>query len=347
MADISTARRSLIFWAIACLFLAVLATAYIASEAFLLAFGGVLFGTALRGSAELVSRKLGWNARWSLAACLLVLAFIVIAAGWWIVPTVSAQAAQLSQKLGVAYDAVRQRAETWGVGGGQLVDGSGELKQRLGSFAIRAAGFLASAAGALGALLFVAFVALYVAANPEVYQSGVIHLVPRAQRDRAAATLSALASTLRRWLLGRVLSMLAVGLTTSLGLWALGIPLPLTLGVIAGVFGFVPNLGPIVSAVPALLVALTLGPLDALYVAALYVAVNLADGYALTPFLQKRAVSVPPALILLGQVVMGALWGVLGVMFATPILACVIVLIRELYVGPALEQSDGSEQTHG
>lgn len=101
--------------------------------------------------------------------------------------------------------------------------------------------------------------------------------------------------------------MLAVGLATSLGLWALGIPLPLTLGIIAGVFGFVPNLGPIVSAVPALLVALTLGPLDALYVAALYVAINLADGYALTPSLQRRAVSVPPALILLGQVVMGAL----------------------------------------
>lgn len=221
-----------------------------------------------------------------------------------------------------------------------LEDGD-RLRQELGGFALRAAGFLGSAVGALGGLLFVTFVALYVAGGPDAYRSGVIRLVPLPQRDRAGAVLTALATTLRRWLLGRLISMVAVGLVTTLGLWALGIPLPVTLGVIAGVFGFVPNIGPIASAVPALLVALAIGPLQGLYVAVLYVAVNLADGYGLTPLLQKRAIAVPPALILVGQVVLGALWGALGVMLATPILACIIVLVRKLYVEPIVEKQSG------
>jgi predicted PurR-regulated permease PerM len=339
----SIARRSLVFWAIAGLFLLVLALVYVASQAFLLAFGGILFGTALRGVAEVVSHKLGCSPRWGLALCVIVMLAVVIAAAWWMVPSIGAQATELSDKLRQAYEGIRERAGNSSLGR-EVIDDASRVQQQLGSFSMRAAGFLGSAVGALGGLLFVAFVALYAAISPEVYRRGAIQLVPRAQRELAVAVLTALATTLRRWLLGRAVSMLAVGVATGLGLWALDIPLALTLGVIAGVFGFVPNLGPLLSAVPALLVALAINPLHALYVAILYVVINLADGYGLTPFLQMRAVSLPPALILIGQVVMGALWGVLGVMFATPIVACILVLVRKLYVEPVLESDSPRDE---
>jgi predicted PurR-regulated permease PerM len=297
----------------------------------LLAFGGVLFGTAIRGLAEWISIKCGWQIRWGLLACLALLLAIAAAALIWIIPHVVDQASILSDRLVMAYHDIRRTAESSPLGA-RLVDASTDLGRRVGDLATQAAGVLASVGGILVAVLFVLIVALYVAGHPRPYVHGITSLIPSSRRDRARDVLRALSSTLRRWLLGRLVSMTAVGVITTLGLWALGIPLPVTLGLIAGVFGFVPNVGPIVSAVPAALLAFTVGPMHVVYVLALYLVVNLADGYGLTPWIQKRAVAVPPALIITGQALAGALWGVLGVMFATPVLACVLVLVRELFV---------------
>lgn len=324
-------REAFVFWGVAAFFAVLLAALRVAAQPLLLAFAGVLFGTALRGAAEWASRKFHWKVRWSLAACLALLLALSAGAAIWVIPNVADQVASLSQRLFEAYEDLRRSAATSPLGS-HLVQGSGNVGQQLGKFAVQAAGVLASAAGAVGAVLFVAFVALYVAGGPEPYRHGLIRLVPPGSRERAREVLDALGSTLRRWLLGRIVSMSAVGLVTTLGLWVIGIPLPITLGLIAGLLGFVPNIGPIVSAVPAVLLAVTVGPLHVVYVLVLYVGINLADGYGLTPWIQKKAVAVPPALIITGQVIAGALWGVLGVMFATPLLACLVVLVRELYV---------------
>jgi predicted PurR-regulated permease PerM len=192
----------------------------------------------------------------------------------------------------------------------------------------------------LGGLTFVLFVALYVAWAPEPYRRGILSLVQPDRQDRARAVLDRLASTVRRWMLGRLVSMTAVGVVTALGLWALGIPAPGTLGLLAGVLGFVPNIGPLVSVVPAALLALTVGTDSVLLVLGFYLLVNLADGYALTPWVQKKAVSIPPALIITGQVLAGTFWGLLGVVFATPLLACFLVLVRELYVKNRDQQAE-------
>lgn len=331
------ARSCVTFWAVGALFVLGLWGARLAAQALLLTFMGVLFGTALRGLAERAAQKSGRSVRWTLAALLGVLALMVVGAALWIVPHVAAQASTLAEQAGDAYSHVSNTLPDSALGQ-RILSASEKLGQQLGGVLAHTAGVLASAGGALGAGLFVAFTALYVATAPDVYRNGALRLIPKSRRERFGHVLAMLASTLRRWLLGRCISMTAVGALTAVGLWLIGVPLPVTLGGLAGALGFVPNIGPIVSAIPALLIALTGSLTDAALVAGLYLAINFLDGYLLTPWLQKEAVSVPPALILCSQVVLGAFWGVLGVMLATPICACSIVVVRELYVKDTLEQ---------
>lgn len=332
----SLPARAAIFWGVAALFVCALWVLRAAAQPLLLTFAGILFGTALRGAAEFVSRKLGWRVGWSLAACVALLALASLGALLWVIPSLAQEATELAEKAGQALESVRATApgavlQRWLPSSG----GSGpQLRQLLS----QAGGVLASGAGLLGAIVFVLFVSLYVAVSPEPYRQGVVRLVPVRHRERARQLLESLARTLRRWLLGRSLSMSAVGLATGLGTWALGIPLAPTLGLLAGVLGFVPNIGPIVSAIPAVLVAFTVSPLHVVYVLVLYLTINLADGYGLTPWLQKRAVALPPALIISSQIVTAALWGVLGVTLSTPLMACLVVMIQQLYVEDALKQ---------
>jgi predicted PurR-regulated permease PerM len=336
----SLAARAATFWGVAALFVVALWLLRAAAQPLLLLFAGVLFGTSLRGAAEFVARNFGWRVGWSLAACFTLALLVWLGAMLWIVPSLVAESADLIEKTKEAIDRL-QAASPWSFVRRLLpgpASGGQQLRQLLGE----ATGALATAAGLLGSVVFVLFVSLYVAVSPAPYRQGLIRLVPPRHRERARELLDALAQTLRRWLLGRAASMLAVGIATALGTWALGIPLAPTLGVLAGVLGFVPNIGPIVSAVPAVLVAFTVSPLHALYALGLYLSINLADGYGLTPWLQRRAVSLPPALILSGQIVTAALWGVLGVILSTPLLACLVVLIRTLYVEDTLEPGGNS-----
>lgn len=330
-------RQYVTFWLIGALVLLALYAAGSAAQALLLLFMAILFGAALRGLAELVASRLHWRMPWSLVAVLAALALLSAGTVLWVAPHVVARAHALIDQLGAAYDRVRGALPESSLKR-RTLDEATQLGGKLAPVLTRAAGILASVAGGLGAVVFIVFVAIYLASAPHVYVRGFVQLVPPSHRGRAEEILGLLGRALRRWLFGRSVSMLAVGVVTTLGLWIIGIPLPGTLGLLAGVLGFVPNIGPVVSAVPALLLALTQSPLAAAYVSGLYLAVNLMDGYLLTPWLQKRAVSVPPALILTSQVVLGAFWGVLGVMLATPLCACALIVVRELYVKDVLER---------
>jgi predicted PurR-regulated permease PerM len=126
--------------------------------------------------------------------------------------------------------------------------------------------------------------------------------------------------------------MVCVGVMTSTGLMLLGVPLALSLGILAGLCEFVPYLGPIVSSIPAILVAFTVGATPALEVAGLYLLVHALEGYVLVPIIQRRAVSLPPALALVAVVLFGIIFGPLGVIFAHPLMVAVIVLVRRLYI---------------
>ena len=147
---------------------------------------------------------------------------------------------------------------------------------------------------------------------------------------------NAVGDTLRRWLVGRAVLMVVNGVMTAAGLWLLGIPLALTLGTIAGLLNFVPNIGPIIAGVPAVLIAWTMGPMPALYVLVLYIVLQSLDGYVLTPLIQQRTVSLAPALTIAAQLLFGVLAGTMGLLLATPMTAAALVLINKLYLEDVL-----------
>jgi predicted PurR-regulated permease PerM len=180
-------------------------------------------------------------------------------------------------------------------------------------------------------------VALFLAFDPRVYERGVIWLVPGRHEAIAHKTMHRLSRALRWWMLGRLTSMTAVGILTSLGMWAIGMPAPMALGAIAGLLSFVPNIGPIAAAVPGLILAVPLGPWMILGAAGVYLGAQLIESNALNPLIAQYAVSVPPGLLIVTQVILATLGGIWGMVIATPLLVVVMTLVQQLYIREGLK----------
>ena len=323
---------------VAVVFAAVGAAALIvvAAQVWLLIFAGLLFAVLLDAAAGVVARVTGMPRGVALAATVTFLSLGVGLAGFALWPSVSEQADELARQLPVAWEDLRgwvaQRGwGPWVLGrGGDMVEGSRVVNQ--------ATGAIASSLNALAALVIILFVGLYVAAQPSLYHRGLRRLAPPRARRRLDVVLFELTSVLRWWLIGKLLSMTLVGVLTTVGLWVLGVPLALTFGLLAAVLTFVPNFGPILSVVPPALIALADDPQRALYVVLLYLAIQAVESYAITPLIQRRTVSMPPALTITSQVLLGVLVGVAGIAVATPLTAAAMTAIRILYVEDLLER---------
>jgi len=207
---------------------------------------------------------------------------------------------------------------------------------RGGSVFSRVTGVASGVLGVLVNIVVIVTVGIYLAAEPRTYRRGLLHLVPPRHRTRAREVLGELDTTLGRWLIGRLVLMFVNGCLTALGLWFLGVPLALTLGILTGVLNFIPNFGPLIAGVPAVLIALLVSPQIALSTALLFLAVQMLDGYVFTPLVDRRSVELPPVLTISAQVLLGVLVGGIGVVLASPLVASVIVIVRMLYVEDAL-----------
>jgi len=178
------------------------------------------------------------------------------------------------------------------------------------------------------------------AANPRHYVNGVLRLLPERDRSRGEALARECGATLRRWLLGKLASMVITGVLTGVGLVLLGIPLALVLALLAALLGFIPNFGPILASVPAILLGLSHSPSTAAWVAGLHVVVQAVESYGITPLIQRKMVALPPALTIVAQMTLGVLVGGLGVVLATPLTALGLVLVRRLYVELIADRDD-------
>ncbi len=186
--------------------------------------------------------------------------------------------------------------------------------------------------GGIADVVLVLFLATYFAADPRSYHRGLLHLLPQSIRERAGNALDASGVALRKWLIGQLVAMLAVGLLTGIGLAMLGVPLAVPLAILMMLLDFVPVIGPFVAAIPGVLIAFSKSPELGLYAALVYLGVQFAEGNIVMPLAQKWAVSVPPALSLLGIVAFGLVFGVIGVLFAMPLLVVTMVLVQKLYI---------------
>jgi predicted PurR-regulated permease PerM len=305
------------------------------TEVLLLAFTGILIAVLLRAPADWLSARTRLSPNLSLALVLIVLVLVIGGVGASIAPEVGRQFDQLIAELPGAAREVTASLEQYGWGQWLLArfENAGEMLERAG--AMQGAGrALTSTFGVLAGLFVIAVVGIWVTLQPQVYVEGALRLLPPPARPRARTIAGECGHVLRRWLVGCFASMLIVSAGTWVGLWALGVPLALVLAVLAGAMVFIPNFGPLIASVPAILLGLTQGTETALWVALLYVGVQAVDNTTVTPLIQRQAVSLPPALTMIAQTAMGVLAGPLGVIVAVPLTALSLVLVRRLYVEP-------------
>jgi predicted PurR-regulated permease PerM len=188
----------------------------------------------------------------------------------------------------------------------------------------------------LVAVVVTVFVGVYLAAQPTLYREGLSKLFPPEWRENADETMDHLAQGLRLWMLGQLIEMVIIGVLSGIAVWLIGLPSPFALGVIAGVTEFVPYLGPIVAAIPAVLVAITINSSAVIWTLAAYVFIHQTEGQIIMPIIQRRMVYIPPALMLMSIVAIGSLLGVAGTVFAAPMTVILFVLVNKLYVRDSL-----------
>lgn len=306
----------------------------------LLAFAGALGAIVL----DALARPLRRAARLPHGVSVGVVAFATIALvgtfAWLYGPRVLEQAAELVERLPSSAAALSR--EMRGSQGNEVVaavsERAGQVDwQSFGPVVFGSvAGIFATAVGALGGAVAAFALAVFLALRPRLYVRGLLRLVPRERRPRAAEVLDAIGNALRWWLVGRAIAMAIVAVITFAGLALLGIPQALVLAVVAGVFTFVPYVGPVMGAVPAVLLAASDSLTTAAWVVALYVGVQAIENYLVTPIVEGRAVSLPPALLIAAGVLLAVVFGVLGVLLSTPLTVALVVLVQALYVEDAL-----------
>ena len=189
---------------------------------------------------------------------------------------------------------------------------------------------LTSTFAVTGAFLLVLFIAAYIGLDPHLYHGGVLALVPTRERDRAALALARLATTLRRWLVTQLIAMVVIGAVTTVFLLSIHVKAALPLGILAGVSKFIPIVGSIFAAVPAIAMAFIDSPHKALVVAIGYIVIQFVENHVLVPVLMKRGVNLPPAMTLGIQALMAILFGFLGLLVAVPLLAAILTIVRTM-----------------
>lgn len=315
----------------------------------LLAFGAILFAIVFRSAGSALARRLPISTTVGTAVVVTALVAGAVALTALVGDEATRQLGALRQGLPEAMAGARNALGNSEIGRGLLRSLDAALREGVSaSGAMRAA---TATFGLLTDLFLVLLIALYLSFSPRSYYRSTIALAPAIYRDDARLALQDSGKALRAWLVGQLVAMVSVGALTGIGLWLVGVPNALVLGVVAGLLEFVPILGPFIAAVPGVLLAFALGPTTALYAAAVYLIVQQLEGALITPLAQRWAVELPPALALLAVVVFGVLFGVPGVVFATPLTVVLMVLTRRFYLDrqDALENGRGeapvSEQT--
>ena len=306
---------------------------------FLRLLAALLIALPLRAGAEWLHRRTGLPTGLALVLLALLVLGLLGGMGWLFSATLSEQLSGLQQQLPQALQDAQARVS--GTQWGKWLAGENfDLRKLMGGTSEwlgRATGIFSTTVSILADGYVILFLAVFLVIQPQTYRAGLVMLVPKAGRARANEVCDKLSDTLVKWVLGRLVSMAVVGVLTVVGLRFLGMPRAGVLGLFAGLITFIPNIGPVVSMVPALLLAFfNGGPHMALYVLLLYLGTQTLESAAVSPVLQQRLISLPPALILVGQLIIGSFTGLLGLTLATPIIAIITVLVKMLYVHDVL-----------
>ena len=304
----------------------------------LLLFAGALIAIYFTGLAKLIERKLGWKQGLCLTISIIGSLLLLLGFFWFSGNSIAAQVSELKETLPAALENVKQRLNQSTIGTRVLeVATSDDVSSKASGIAQR---FFSSTFGVLGDIYVVLFLGIFFTVSPKSYTRGLLQLVPPGGKEKANAIIDILGISLRRWLKGQIFAMFVVFILTAIGLFIMGVPLWLVLSLIAGLLNFIPNFGPLIAMIPAVLIGFLQGPTTALIIAILYITVQTVESSFITPQIQKKMLDVPPALIIIAQLIMGVLTGGWGLILATPVMVVVMVMVKELYVK---EQKDEGE----
>jgi predicted PurR-regulated permease PerM len=303
--------------------------AWMAAGTLLLIFAGLLFAALLDACTRGLSLLLPLPRAWNLAIVSVAIAIIVAGLLFWSGFSVAQQISDLMHALNQQLHALEQGMAALGVApsaraGATPIGHLGQLlfpnpHQLFGE----ARNAFTLALGGIGEAVIVVLIGLFVAVDPALYRRGIVELLPERRRLAVAVILDETALYLRRWLVGQLAAMALLAVLTTIMLAIFGVPSPVLLGIQAGLFNFVPYLGAVVGGAPILLMTLPLGTTTLLIVIGLYTVIHVGVGYAVMPLIQKQAVHLPPALTLASLVLFGALFGIMSVAVATPLVAAI------------------------
>ncbi|MBD3162147.1 MAG: AI-2E family transporter [Candidatus Eisenbacteria bacterium] len=325
--------------------LAICFVVIVGSRVFLLFFGAFLFAIFLRRLGELIQRWIHVSQRWGV---LLVICLLIVAAGV-LATTFAVNITQQFDTLGAlvedAYQDLRGKLRD-----SRWIDLSGEGMPSIDSVLSGGASALGGVTKALSTtasvvigFLIIFVVGIFFAVDGRRYRRGVVLLIPPPHRERAGRILDRIVNDLWLWLGARMISMAIIGVLTTVVLLILGIPMPVTLGFIAAILTFIPNIGAVVAIVLPALLALEQGMGTVIAVIAAYTGIQMIESYGITPLIQQRIAKLPGALLIFSQILAGILFGFLGIALASPLALIAMILVEELYVNPMSEKMGATD----
>ncbi|MGK2908301.1 MAG: AI-2E family transporter [Sphingobium sp.] len=314
-----------------------LALTWLLAQPILLVLAALVMATMLDGGARLIGRALPIGRGWRLAIIIIGVFGFLIWTVWLTGSQMTAQAVAMRSIVEAQIDRVGNWASQLGIRAT-----SADLKslgsQVMGSLG-RVTAALTTAVGAVTSLVMMLVLAIFIAIEPKLYERGVAWMLPINKREQFYSVADKMGWTLRRLMAGRLIGMLVEGV----GVWMLlavgGVPMAALLGVLTGILAFLPNIGAIISGALIILVGFSGGVDSGLYALGVYLAVQIIDGYLIVPMVAKRAVDLAPALVLGAQILFGALFGILGLALADPIVAMIKVYLEERAKTKAQEKS--------
>lgn len=309
---------------------ALLAILWEAREILLLAFFSIVLAVLLSALTRTVQRAVPISRRWAVCVAVLTVLLMVGGVGWLAGTRVQSQVIDLVGQLKSALQSLPSELG---------FDSLGQAAQLFGSNILASiTSYATNIAMALTSVILVATGSVFMTADPDIYLRGLIKLFPPRNHQKVEKALRSAGEGLYRWLMAKLVGMLIVGVLVGIGAFALGLPAPIALGLFSGLTEFVPIIGPVVGAVPGLILAIGHGWQLVMWTLLLYTAVQQLESNVIIPKLQQEAIRIAPALLLFTTGLFGVLFGILGVILASDLTVVAFVLVNKLYVHDMLDE---------
>ncbi len=306
----------------------------ILADPLMVIFGGLVFAAMIDGGARLLGRVLPIPRVWRVTMVILAAAAFLA----WTVTFAGSQIADQAAQLPGIISAQVARGLHWLNAHGMRIDPAriGKLDakgvQSVVEQAMSGVGQITSVVGGLiggaATILLVLVLGIYIAAEPRLYRRGVAWMLPMSERAHFHGTAELMGQSLRRLMAGRILGMVIEGTVTGLALAIYGVPMAALLGLITGLFAFLPNIGAPISGIIMVLVGFSGGTSMGIFCIAVYLILHTIDGNVIAPYIARKTVDLAPALVLGAQLIMGTLFGLLGLILADPLVAMIKILLE-------------------